>query len=146
MSYWAICQITSVRAHRVRSDIERAGCGTFMPTYASVSYARGERSACERPLMPGYLFFATDGNDWGKLAAIDGVHRVLTSAGQPGRVNDEDMCRLVLAHATGEHNAVEVATIEYFRPKRKRRPRPGRRMRAALTGVSNRISPQVACA
>lgn len=136
--YWSACQVMPGREHVVRAEIEKGERGAFVPTYARAWFADGKVSAGERAAMQGYVFFRTRENDWGSVADIDGVQRVLTmeNGDRPRlakRVSDADMARMVIAHATGQHNRIE-ACIYTGKPKerqRRRRPRPGNRIRKA---------------
>jgi transcription antitermination factor NusG len=124
--HWAVARVFSKRAHRISQELAGLSVGTFQPTYVRRWFVDGRPSAKERPLMPGYMLVHTD--DWGAIRDVEGVYGVLTNAGRASRVTDEEMTRLVLAHATGAHNDVQAGP-EVRRPRRRRRPRPGRRFR-----------------
>lgn len=121
--HWTVCQVLSTRAHLIRADIERAGKGVFCPTYASVRYVDGKRSATERQLLPGYLFVCTDGpQDF-----YDGYGVKIARA--IGRVGEDEFNRLSVGHATGLWNEVASGEPAERRPYsvRRPRPRPGKR-------------------
>lgn len=136
--HWAVCQILSHRGPRVREEIEKIGHGAFVPTFVKQWYVQGRKFAQELPLFPGYLFFYTDPDKWGGIekrdeTGIEGVFRVLANAGAASRVTDEEMQRLFLDHATGAHNKIEASRDGAGRySKRRRRPRPGKRIRAEM--------------
>lgn len=130
--YWAACQILSHRGHFVRSEMEKTEHGTFLPTYVRVRYVAGKKYVQELPLLTGYLFFMTEGDKWGEVTDINGVCRVLANGTNASRVSDDEMHRLVLGHATGIHNKIESSPQQPRKrnPARRRRPRPGKRLRA----------------
>jgi transcription antitermination factor NusG len=130
--HWAVCQALSSRVHRVRPEIEKIDRGTFLPTYARVWASGGKLSARERQLFPGYLFFRTEPDNWGEVAAVDGVYRVLTKPGElAARVTDAEMNRIVLDHVSGRHNEVDLSGLEQQRKRRRgRKPRASRRARS----------------
>lgn len=126
--HWTVCQVLSTRAHLIRADIERSGKGVFCPTYASVRYVDGKRSATERQLLPGYLFVCTDGpQDGGVQHFYDGYG--VKIARTIGRVGGDEFARLSVGHATGLWNEVASPAVAERRRTRRRRPRPGKRWR-----------------
>lgn len=133
--HWAVCQVLSHRAPRVREEIEKIGHGAFVPTYQRRRIVAGRLFEKEVPLMPGYLFFLSDPNEWGAIGAIDGVFRVLANCGAASRVSFKEMERMLVDSFVGAHDDKQ-ATVQdgsqYRRySKRRRRPRPGKRLRAA---------------
>ncbi|MFK4647200.1 transcription antitermination factor NusG [Bradyrhizobium ottawaense] len=130
--HWAVCQALSSRVHRVRPEIEKIDRGTFLPTYARVWASGGKLSARERQLFPGYLFFRTAPKEWGAVANVDGVYRVLKNGEKAARISDADMGRIVLEHVTGAHNEVDLGGLDrvYGKRKRQRRPRASKRARS----------------
>lgn len=132
--HWTVCQVLSTRAHLIRADIERAGKGVFCPTYASVRYVDGKRSATERQLLPGYLFVCTDGpQDF-----YDGYgNRVARTIGRiAGKSDEAALERLVLGHVTGAFNEVAQPAATERRRTRRRRPRPGKRWGGAQKAIA----------
>lgn len=131
-SYWAVAQTVSNMEHIVRREIEKTNHGAFVPTYARHWKVDGRDYSKERPLLTGYVFFSTQGDDWAGIPDIHGVYNVLTS-----RVQADEMKRLMIDHACGEHNvAGQPRYTRYYRaPTKKsvrynrRRPRPGNRIR-----------------
>jgi transcription antitermination factor NusG len=119
--HWAVCQAISSRVHRVRPEVEKTNHGTFLPTFARVWASDGKLSQRERALFPGYLFFRTGRDSWGAVRQVDGVYRVLSNCGKASRVTDAEMVRLVVGHATGEFNEIDLSGLE--RPKARRRKR-----------------------
>jgi transcription antitermination factor NusG len=136
---WAVCQALSSRVHRVRPEIEKIDRGTFVPTFARVWASDGKLSARERQLFPGYLFFVCGPEDWGAVAGVDGVYRVLTNDGSDGKrraslVPEADMQRLVIGHATGAFNEIDLRGLERpssktTRRRKRTRSRPSKRAR-----------------
>src|SRR5581483_6203714 len=103
MAHWSVCQVLSTRAHLIRSEIERNGRGTFLPTFASVRYVDGKRSASERQLLPGYLFVRTEVlqdfyDDYGV--------KIARTIGRIAGMDEVALARLVVGHATGAFNEV----------------------------------------
>jgi N-methylhydantoinase B/oxoprolinase/acetone carboxylase alpha subunit len=132
-TYWAVCRTFSNRVHRVAPEIEKANHGTFLPTYARVWSSNGKLSARERVLFPGYLFFQTDATGWGAVSEIDGVDEVLAHGERASRVTDDEMCRMMISHATREHDERDTTGLERTaRRKRYRRPRASKRARAGV--------------
>jgi transcription antitermination factor NusG len=133
--HWAVCQAISSRVNRVRPEVEKTNHGTFLPTFARVWASGGKLSSRERALFPGYLFFMTDPHDWGAVANVDGVYRVLRHGEKAARVPDADMERMVLGHVLGWHNEVDLEGLEKVQVERKRRKRtrsrPSKRARQA---------------
>jgi transcription antitermination factor NusG len=125
--HWAVARVFSKRAHRISQELADLSVGTFQPTYVRRWFVDGKPSAKERPLLPGYMLVHV-GEGWGDLRDVEGVYGVLANAGVASRVTDEEMARLVLAHATGVHNDMQAGP-EVRRPRRRRRPRPGKRFR-----------------
>jgi transcription antitermination factor NusG len=132
-TYWAVCRTFSNRVHRVMPEIEKTNHGTFLPTYARVWSSGGKLSARERVLFPGYLFFQTKADGWAEVSEIDGVDGVLAHGERASRVTDAEMVRMVISHATREHDERDTTGLERAtRRKRYRRPRQSRRARAAV--------------
>lgn len=133
-SGWAVARVFSKRAHRISRELEESGIGTFQPTYVRKWYSDGKLSTNERPLLPGYMLVQV-GENWGAVGAVDGVYGLLTNAGRVCAVRGDEMARLMIAHATGQHDEIErPAEVERVR-RRRRRPRPGRRARMRFRQV-----------
>lgn len=141
MTYWAVAQTVSKMEHVVRRDIEKTDRGAFLPTYAKRWQVDGREYAKEYPLFTGYVFFMTTGDDWAGIPDIHGVYRVLKS-----QVLPDEMRRLEIDHATGEHDKTgEARFTRYYRPpvraangqfkRKRRRPRPGKRLRNAIRNL-----------
>ncbi len=113
--HWAVCRVLSQRLPIARREIEKIGVGTFVPTYVRTWGDQGKHSARERPLMPGYLFFLTTGDDWGAVAAADGVIDVIAHEDRPCLVSAADMRRLVLEDDRGFHIIRVVEREEFTR-------------------------------
>lgn len=140
-SFWAVAQTVSNMEHIVRRDIEKAGHGAFLPTYAKHWKVDDRDYAKEYPLLTGYVFFRTSAKDWAGIPDIHGVYRVLTQVSDdemtPRPVSADEMKRLMIGHATGEHSRTDQArfTKYYRKPSKKvaryrrRRPRPGKQFR-----------------
>ncbi len=137
--HWAVAQTVSKMEHIVRREIEKTNHGAFLPTYARHWKVDGRPYLKEYPLLGGYIFFLTAADDWAGIPDIHGVYRVLSNPnGSTMRISDKEMERLVLGHAAGDHNRTgEIRYTKYYRPeidrpkqcKRRRRPRPGKRIR-----------------
>lgn len=129
-SYWAVAQTVSKMEHIVRREIEKTNHGTFLPTCARFWKVDGREYARERPVIGGYVFFLTDGEDWAGIPDIHGVYRVL-----PSRVLDHEMKRMVIGHAAGEHNeTIAPRYTRYYRApesyrRKSRKPRASKRIR-----------------
>jgi transcription antitermination factor NusG len=130
-SYWTVAQTVSRMEHLVRRDIEKTNHGAFLPTYARLwSDKHGLPCAREYPLFRGYVFFLTQTDergdyDWSGINDIHGVYKVLSDAnGIAKRVDASEMLRMMIGHATGDHDEIVVPPIS--RRKRRRRPRPRR--------------------
>jgi transcription antitermination factor NusG len=128
--YWAACQTMPGREHLIRADIEEGGRGAFLPTLARTWVRDGKLCATEAPAVAGYVFFRTTPDGWGQVSNIEGVQRVLVNDGLAMRVSNDDMARMVLGHAMGEHNLLEahVARVKAGR-RRSKKPRPCKRIR-----------------
>lgn len=130
-AYWAACRAFSNRVHWLRREIEKTNHGTFLPTYVRVWASDGKLSMRERALMPGYLFFMTEGDKWGEVKNVEGVFEVLSNNGRASRVSDSEMQRMVLGHILGDTNDINLDGLERRRsPRRKRARRPRRSKRA----------------
>lgn len=144
-SFWAIAQCVPKMEHIVRRDIEKAGHGAFLPTCARFWSVDGKEFSKERPMFVGYVFFLTNGEDWAGIRDIHGVYAVPAGPAfgkedswTPMRVRPSEMQRVMIDHASGAHNeTLEPRYTKYYRGKpktkrkehRRRRPRPGRRLR-----------------
>jgi hypothetical protein len=132
-SNWAVAEVFTQRLHRVVQGVN----GAFVPTYAKVWNSAGKKSSRELPLLYGYVLFPTDGEDWAGVKDVDGVYRVLAANGRAQRVTNGEIVRLTLDHAMGAHNRIEAPPEERKRySRRRRRPRPGKRVRAASCAVA----------
>lgn len=129
--YWTACQVMPGIEHKVRAEIEKGDRGAFLPTLAKVWVSGGKVSSRECPMIPGYVFFMTEADDWGQVADVDGVQRVLTMGQKAKPVDDDEMCRMVLDHAMGEHNYIDrsIRNIKAKERKKQRKRRSGRRIR-----------------
>lgn len=135
-SYWTVAQTVSKMEHLVRRDIEKANHGAFLPTCARFWKVDDRQYAKERPLFGGYVFFLTKPDDWAGIPDIHGVYRVpVNPNGKPMRVSVEEMARVMIGHAAGDHNeSMPARFTKYYRPlptirKKSRKPRPGKRAR-----------------
>jgi hypothetical protein len=139
MSYWSVVY-TDVAAEQVaRRGIEQRGFGCFLPSYRIADWYDGQPwEVRERPLLPRYVFvnLAEDDPSWVAINEAFGVQGVLMSDDAPARIPHDDMTELMLAHACGNHNTINVrdAVGRFRRRKRRRRPRPGR----TATGIPAR--------
>jgi transcription antitermination factor NusG len=140
--FWTVAQTVSKMEHVVRRDIEKADHGAFVPTYARHWSVDGRAYAKECALFTGYVFFMTEADDarreydWAGIPDIHGVYRVPANAnGKPHRVRPEEMMRVVLGHAAGDHDEQQPARFTKFynpqkaeqeRRRKNRRPRPRR--------------------
>lgn len=133
--YWAVAQTVSKMEHVVRRDIEKTSHSAFVPTYAKRRKVDGCDYVKEHPLFTGYVFFLTKRDDWAGIPDIHGVYRVL-----PCGVRPAEMVRLLVEHSTNAHDRTEAARFtRYYRPPtkkairhRSRKPRPSKRLRAAI--------------
>lgn len=108
--YWTACYTLPGAEHEARDGIQDIGFGTFVPTFAKCWYRDGKLCASEHPLLTRYVLVALAEGDesWGKINDVDGIHKLLTNVGKPIRINDRDVSRLMLAHATGVFNVVQT--------------------------------------
>ncbi|PDT71722.1 antitermination protein NusG [Bradyrhizobium ottawaense] len=131
--YWTVAQTVSKMEHIARRDIEKGGHGAFLPTYARHWKVDGRPHAKECPLFTGYVFFMTEAEDWAGIPDIHGVYRVPANPnGKAQRVKDCEMARLVLGHASGDHNRTDAPRYtRYYNPDRVPKPKRkgGRRSR-----------------
>jgi len=139
-AYWAVAQTVSKMEHIVRREIERTNRGTFLPTCARFWKVDGREYSKERALLTGYVFFKTNGRDWDGIPDMPGVYRVPANADEtPMRVLPKEIRRLMIGHASGDHNEIlPPRYTKYYRPdqkpkrrQRNRRPRPSKRLRPA---------------
>lgn len=136
-SYWAVAQTVTTMEHIVRREIEKTNRGTFLPTRALFWKVDGREYSRESPLMGGYVFFLSTGDDWAGVPDILGVYGVLANPDRtPMRVSDSEMKRMVVGHAAGEHNETlpprytkYYRAPEGYRRRKSRKPRPGNRLR-----------------
>lgn len=140
MQYWAAIHTHPQAEPDVRKGLEDLGFGAFLPNYANYAKVRERLAWRYRALLPGYVLVSLsddDGGAWRDVEAVEGVNRVLTNADKPCRIRPEEMHRIVVAHASGQHNMIAPQSRgsggRYT--KRRRRPRPGKVQRAALRNV-----------
>lgn len=135
---WTAVQIFSKRAPRLQREAEDIGCGCFLPTYAKVRYIDGKRSSNERQLMPGYLFVKLRPDDRGRISDLEGVYRILPGAERALARLDAELVRTQLEHTNGRWDDIADAPagprVRYSR--RRRRPRPGKRLRARVADAA----------
>lgn len=132
--FWAAVQTVSRMEHIVRREIEKTNHGAFLPTYVKFWKVDDKDYSKECPLFTGYVFFLTRPDDWAGIPDIHGIYRVL-----PCKVRPEEMQRLMIGHATDDHNVVAPPrfTRYYQKPTKKvaryrrPRPRPGKRVRVS---------------
>lgn len=135
-TYWAACQTIPGTEHLVRADIEESNRGAFVPTMARTWVRDGKLCATEAPAIRGYVFFRATDKDWGFVNNIEGV-KVLVNNGNPMIINHQDMARMVLDHALGQHNRLEARVARAKADRRKsRKPRPGKRIRMRSNAVA----------
>ncbi len=135
-AYWAVAQTVTTMEHLVRRDIEKTHHGAFLPTYARHWKVDGREYSKEYPLIGGYVFFLTKPDDWAGIPDIHGVYRVMVVRDRDA-VTAQEMARMMMGHATGQNNRTgEPRFTRYYRPPtkkaarfRRRKPRPGRRIR-----------------
>ncbi len=148
MTYWVACYTDVAAEKRARDGIEALDRGTFLPTFAKIYSVGARRKAFERPILNRYLLVALNGRDdeaWSQIKHVEGVHDVLTNFGVPCRVSDQEVIRLMLAHAMGDYNTIQPRAVSgrYRRSKRRRaRPRAGKKARSTtyiIDGNTNAI-------
>jgi transcriptional antiterminator NusG len=134
----------------VRSGIEALDRGACLPTFVHGYVFRGRLRTTEHPIIPNYVLVALNGIDddaWSAINHVEGIHRVLTNNGKPGRVSEKEVADLMLAHATGAHNRIQARAangrFEKKRRTRRSRPRPGKRARSStyIVEQANRVAP-----
>lgn len=137
MTTLGVCAVDPRTEQDARERIERAGFGTRVPTYRVSSYWRGKQHTRVQPLFPGYVFtYLEDG--WGMLSEIEGV-RPIYRLGNPSLCSpkdEEELLRLEKHCLLGDFNKVQAqprSPAGRFKRQKKRRPRPrpGKRLRAA---------------
>lgn len=137
-SYWAVAQTVTTMEHLVRRDLEKTNHGAFLPTCARRWKVDDREYAKERPLIVGYVFFKTTGDDYAGVPDIHGVYRVLTGAcGIASRVPSSDIARLMLKHIAGDDDEnLPARFTKYYQPfraprasRKSRKPRASKRAR-----------------
>lgn len=97
---WVVCY-TEPRAERKAAiGMTETGTVSFLP----LERFRGKpgKDPVERPLFPRYLFAKIDdGDEWGRLLAVDGVLDVLRNNNSPMRIPDFQIEGLRKAEAVG---------------------------------------------
>jgi transcription antitermination factor NusG len=134
---WSVAQIFSKRAHRIRQEMEDMGHGTFTPTYARHWISDGKPSSRESALFPGYIMFKTGAEDWARVGCVEGVIRVLRSAGSvpaASPVTPAEMYRMMTEDAMGVHNDIASVVVATEERRRRRRPRKSKRARTGRWG------------
>lgn len=139
MTTLGICAVRSGSERQAQRDIERAGFGTRIPSFRVAFNRHGGQHVQLRPLFPGMVFTYLEPG-YGDLDEIEGV-RVLKIAGQPLRIrgaDGEELNRLERRCLFGDFNKVRVQPNrngfgQFKQRKRRRRPRPGKRLRQAIT-------------
>lgn len=115
----------------------------LMPGYVLVSLTEGDDSwneiNAETSREGEFEYVSEDGEiitvPGRGNAAPDAICRVLVNCGQPRRITEGEMIRLTLAHARGDYNEITAAPppVKAYgmrrHTKRRRRPRPGRKIR-----------------
>lgn len=135
--YWAVAQTVSKMEHIVRREIEKANHGAFLPTRARHWKVDGRQYSKEYPVIGGYVFFMTSGDDYAGIPDIHGVYSVLSNPdGSAKRVHPKEMVRMMLAHASGqEDETLPPRYTKYYRPessarRKSRKPRASKRLRS----------------
>jgi hypothetical protein len=131
--YWTACYTQPGQEHKARAGIEDAGFGVFVPTFVRKGMFRGRLQTVEHPLMSRYIFVSIDESNDEHIGEIhreliDGVSHLI------GPVRNQDVSRLMMAHAMGAFDVVthRDASGRFAKyQKRRRRPRPGKRLRDA---------------
>lgn len=139
--YWAVVQCVTKMEHIVRREIEKTNHGAFLPTYARHWKVDGRQYSKEHPVIGGYVFFKTGGRDYAGLPDIHGAYRVLSDAvdGSAIPVAPHEMVRMMVAHASGQHDkTLEAKYTKYYRPpsssrRKSRKPRASKRLRGFHT-------------
>lgn len=137
-SYWAVAQTVTTMEHLVRREIEKTNHGAFLPTCARYWKVDGVQYAKERPLVGGYVFFKTAGDDYAGIPDIHGVYCVLKGPdGIASRVSPAEIGRLMLSHIIGGGNETMAPRYtKYYQPlrytrvnRKSRKPRQSKRAR-----------------
>jgi transcription antitermination factor NusG len=140
-AYWAVAQTVTKMEHLVRRDIEKAHHGAFLPTCARRWKVDDREYAKERPLIGGYVFFMTMGDDYAGIPDITGVYRVLSGpTGDALRVPPADIARLMITHAARDKDeTMPPRFTKYYNPLRAYRSlaRKGRKPRASKRARSS---------
>lgn len=136
-NYLGVCVVRGGSEREAQADIERAGFGTRVPAFRMAYDRQGRRQVQIRPLFAGYVFTYLEPG-YGALDEIDGV-TVLKISGAPMRITGKDEERLAELERhclLGDFNRVKYrspdgrfAKKQFIQKKRRRRPRPGKRLR-----------------
>lgn len=142
MQYWAAIHTHPQAEPDVRKGIEDLGFGCFLPNFSEYSVKRQRLDWRQKATLTGYVLVSlSDGQPWRDIEDVEGVNRVLTSAYKPCRIQPEEMHRIVVAHASGQHNVIapQPRGKNGRYAKRRRRPRPGKVQRAELRKVMTAV-------
>lgn len=97
---WVVCYTEPRGERRAADGMTEAGAVCFLP----MERFRGKpgKAPVERPLFPRYLFTKIDdGDEWGRLMAIDGVLDVLRNNNTPMRIPEFQIASLRKAEECG---------------------------------------------
>lgn len=118
---WFAVHTNPLAEFEVENDLREAGFSTFLPKYTkTVKHARRVRER-KLPLFPRYLFVAFNPSHgkWGAISHIDGVVRLLVSAGDnPIRAPDRLISALMVDDLLKTHDVTEVAGQEPPPPRK----------------------------
>lgn len=125
-TYWAVAQISGKRAASTQGEVSRSGFGSIVPLMRSKRLIDGQLSDTTRPAMPGYLFI------WGASANFYAQDGRTIIARMLGHISNDEMQRIRDDNAAGKHDLIGAGEIRKRYSRRRRRPRPGKKMRTAL--------------
>jgi hypothetical protein len=86
-TYWTVLETKSASSAEAIRHVSQQKFQHYHPIYRNHLVKRTDRNRM-RPLFPNYLFVLVDlRGGWQRLCSTRGVHQVLMSGGEPGRVD-----------------------------------------------------------
>jgi transcriptional antiterminator NusG len=88
---WFAFQVVPRHEQKIKVMLEHRGCVPFLPTFLVRRKWSDRIKLIEEPLLPGYVFCRTQGFFVRSIRGTPGVIRIVSSAGKPCPIADEEI-------------------------------------------------------
>jgi transcription antitermination factor NusG len=92
--HWLAAYTKARHETRVASQLEAKAVAFLLPTYERTSRWSDRFKRISTPLFPGYVFIHVSDDERTRVLQTSGVVRIVSAAGRPARLRDEEVAML----------------------------------------------------